>query len=145
MTGQADAIVLAARGWLGTPYVHQASVKGVGCDCLGLVRGVWREVRGEEPEAVPPYAAGWAEAGGIESLASAARRHLREVPAADRQAGDVVLFRWRGGYPAKHAGILSAPRQMIHAQDGACVAEVPLNGWWLRHLAHVFRFPGVEA
>ena len=28
--------------WIGTPYRHQASLKGVGCDCLGLVRGVWR-------------------------------------------------------------------------------------------------------
>ena len=43
-------VVLAARAWIGTPYLHQASVKGAGCDCLGLLRGVWRELRGEEPE-----------------------------------------------------------------------------------------------
>jgi NlpC/P60 family putative phage cell wall peptidase len=40
-------VVAAARDWLGTPYHDQASVKGVGCDCLGLVRGVWREVVGD--------------------------------------------------------------------------------------------------
>ncbi len=51
------AVVAAARNWLGTPYRHQASVKGVGADCLGLVRGVWREVAGEEPETVPAYSA----------------------------------------------------------------------------------------
>ena len=45
-------IVRAARGWLGTPYHDQASVKGVGCDCLGLIRGVWREVVGPEPKPV---------------------------------------------------------------------------------------------
>ena len=39
---------MAARAWLGTPYRHQASVKGVGADCLGLVRGLWREVAGAE-------------------------------------------------------------------------------------------------
>ena len=44
-------IVRAARSWIGTPYRHQASLKGVGCDCLGLLRGVWREVVGAEPEA----------------------------------------------------------------------------------------------
>jgi len=43
-----------ARSWIGTPYVHQASVKGVGCDCLGLLRGVWRELVGAEPEKMPP-------------------------------------------------------------------------------------------
>ena len=49
-----DEIVEAARAWLGTPYHHQASLRGVGCDCLGLVRGVWRELYGPEPEAAPP-------------------------------------------------------------------------------------------
>jgi cell wall-associated NlpC family hydrolase len=27
-----DVIVAQARSWLGTPYRHQASLKGVGCD-----------------------------------------------------------------------------------------------------------------
>lgn len=48
-------VVIAARRWIGTPYVHQAALRGAGADCLGLVRGVWREVLGEEPEPVPPY------------------------------------------------------------------------------------------
>ncbi len=52
-----DEIVAAARGWIGTPYRHQGQVKGVGCDCLGLVRGVWRDLYGAEPEAPPPYRA----------------------------------------------------------------------------------------
>ena len=46
--------VAAARLWTGTPYHHQASLRGVGCDCLGLVRGVWRDLYGAEPETVPP-------------------------------------------------------------------------------------------
>ena len=49
------AIVAAARAWIGTPYQHQASLIHVGCDCLGLVRGVRREVNGPEPEEAPPY------------------------------------------------------------------------------------------
>ncbi len=61
-------VAVAARAWLGTPYRHQASVKGVGADCLGLVRGLWREVVGAEPEGVPPYSPDWAEAGGREIL-----------------------------------------------------------------------------
>ncbi len=63
MTARSD-IVTAARGWIGTPYRHQASVKGAGCDCLGLLRGVWREVVGPEPQTPPAYTAGWAEAPG---------------------------------------------------------------------------------
>lgn len=70
-------VVAAARGWIGTPYVHQASAKGAGTDCLGLLRGVWREVQGAEPETVPAYTRDWSEPSGEEALWAAARRHLR--------------------------------------------------------------------
>jgi len=137
-------IVAAARGWIGTPYLHQASLKGHGTDCLGLVRGVWREVMGDEPEAAPPYAPGWAEMGGGEAMAEAARRHLIEVPLDRYRAGDVLLFRWRKHLPAKHAGIAVSAGAMVHAQEQAAVTEIALSAWWLRHLAFVFRFPGVR-
>ena len=133
-------VVAFARSWIGTPYCHQASLKGVGCDCLGLVRGVWRETLGAEPEGVPAYTPDWAEAGRAETLLTAARRHLREVDEA--APGDVLLFRWRAHLPAKHAGILSKPGFMIHAQEGALVCEVALSPWWRRRVAGVFRFPG---
>ena len=54
-----DRVIAAARVWLGTPYHDQASLKGVGCDCLGLARGVWREVVGSEPFPIPPYSRDW--------------------------------------------------------------------------------------
>jgi NlpC/P60 family putative phage cell wall peptidase len=137
-------IVAEARSWIGTPYRHQASLKGVGCDCLGLVRGVWRELIGTEPERAPPYAPDWAEASGDESLAAAAARHLAAVPLDQFTPGDVLLFRWRNHLPAKHAAIVTSPETMVHAHDGAAVAEVALAPWWRRRLAYAFRFPGIE-
>jgi NlpC/P60 family putative phage cell wall peptidase len=138
-----DALVQAARGWIGTPYRHQASLKHVGCDCLGLLRGVWRDVFGDEPEAPPAYDAGWLGAGGEEPLAEAAARHLVAVAPGAMTPGDVLLFRMRAHWPARHCAILTTPTAMIHAHDGASVAEVALSGWWRRHVAMVFRFPGV--
>jgi NlpC/P60 family putative phage cell wall peptidase len=137
------AIVAEVRSWIGTPYRHQASLKGVGCDCLGLVRGVWRAVVGEEPERMPPYAPDWAEASGKEALVEAATRHLTEVERSAFAAGDVLLFRWRAELPAKHAAIATAHDRMVHAHDGAAVAEVAIAPWWRRRLAYAFRFPGV--
>ena len=142
MLTEAD-IVRAARGWIGTPYCHQASLKGVGTDCLGLVRGVWREVMGPEPEAPPAYAPGWAEEGAGEALASAARRHMDEIPYTEFRTGDVLLFRWRPHLLAKHAGIAVSSTRMVHAQEQAAVTEIALSPWWLRHVSHAFRFPGV--
>lgn len=139
MSAPAQAVVAAARGWIGTPYLHQASLKGVGCDCLGLLRGVWREVVGPEPERPGPYTPDWAEAGGNEALIAAASRHL--VVADEIAPGCVLMFRWREGLPAKHCAIATSARGMIHAHDGACVAEIALTGWWRRRIAGVFMFP----
>ena len=106
------SLVAEARDWIGTPYRHQASVKGVGCDCLGLVRGVWRACIGDEPEKPSPYAPDWAEARGEETLARAAFRHLVPVARDDIGAGDVLLFRWRAGFIAKHVAIAASAMRM---------------------------------
>ena len=140
MTPTRAAVIAEARAWIGTPYRHQASLKNVGCDCLGLVRGVWREVLGAEPELPPAYSADWAEAGGKESLAEAAARHLVPIALDAAAPGDILLFRWRTNLPAKHAAILVANDRIVHAHDGAAVAEVYFAPWWRRRLAFVFAF-----
>ena len=144
MTPTREQIVAEARAWIGTPYRHQASLKGVGCDCLGLVRGVWRALLGSEPERAPPYSPDWAEALQRETLAQAAARHLTSVATEEILPGDVLLFRWRAHLPAKHMAIVSSPDTMIHAHDGAAVTEVALAPWWRRRLAYAFRFPGLS-
>ncbi len=137
-----DDIVAAARGWLGTPYHHQAAVKGVGCDCLGLVRGVYEELVGRPAETPPPYSRDWAEASATETMLDGARRHLAAIDPREARAGDIVIFRIRSGAMAKHAAILSGDDRMIHAVEGAPVCEVHLNAWWRRRIAAAFRFPG---
>ena len=134
-------IVAAARGWIGTPYRHQGALKGVGCDCLGLLVGVWRELTGEAVGPLPSYTPDWAEALGEDPLAEGLRARMVEIPPGEARDGDVVLFRWRAHLPAKHAGILSGPDTMIHAQEGAAVAEVPLSQWWKRRAVFAFGFP----
>ncbi len=136
-----ELIIAEARSWIGTPYRHQASLKGVGCDCLGLVRGVWRAVVGPEPEPLAPYTPDWAEAGGVETLREAARRHLVAIDPGLFAPGDVLLFRLRAHLPAKHCAIAASGDAMIHAHDGASVCEVSIAPWWRRHLAYAFRFP----
>ncbi|WP_342358524.1 NlpC/P60 family protein [Terrarubrum flagellatum] len=143
MTELSRAVLVAeARRWIGTPYAHQASLIHVGCDCLGLVRGVWRGVIGAEPEAMTPYAPAWSLSSSRETLLDAARRHLVEIASRYAREGDVLLFRWRDGLPAAHAAILAASQSFIHAHDGAAVAEVHFSQWWRRHLVAAFSFPG---
>ncbi|MGD2133232.1 MAG: NlpC/P60 family protein [Maricaulaceae bacterium] len=140
-----------ARSWLGTPYRHQASRKGAGADCLGLIRGVWRELYGAEPEIVPPYTPDWAEQGEAESLRDAAARRLRSIAPEMAQPGDLLLFRIVDRAPAKHAAIITEPAsqgsaagRIIHAYWGRAVTETSLTPWWLRRCAYAFAFPGVD-
>lgn len=150
-----ERAVQIARSWIGTPYVHQASVKGAGCDCLGLLRGVVRELRGAEPEAVPPYSPDWAEATGAETLYSALLRHLAEIDPAALAPGDVALFRMAPRGPAKHCGIIGCatasllergrpskdfpPLTLIHSRQNKRVSEEVFTPFWRRKCAFAFR------
>lgn len=144
MTPLQARIVTEARGWIGTPYVHQASSKGAGTDCLGLLRGVWRAVKGPEPEAVPAYTADWSEPAREEVLYRAALRWLRPKPLSQAAPGDVLLFRMRDGSVAKHLGIMGTigpDQSFIHAYTGHGVIESPLSEPWLRRVVARFEFP----
>lgn len=141
-TDDRSRIVTIARSWIGTPYVHQASIKGAGCDCLGLLRGVWRELRGAEPEDTPPYAPDWSEVSGEETLYMALSRHIAEVEKSSLQTGDVALFRMTRHGPAKHCGIVAercGRRSLIHARQNKRVSEEALSTFWLGKLAFAFR------
>jgi NlpC/P60 family putative phage cell wall peptidase len=169
MSVNADVLAIA-RTWIGTPYRHQGAVKGVGCDCLGLIRGIWRELYGTEPEAVPAYAPDWAERAGEERLLKAAERHFDPVPSHTRsRAGDLVLFRFRPHLAAKHAGVLAclpgeengggdapdallkdaagvkrhaqSPDAFIHAYEQSAVTISALVPGWRRKIAGIYRFP----
>lgn len=147
-------VIDAARSWIGTPYVHQASAKRAGCDCLGLIRGLWRELYGAEPEAPPAYTPDWNERhwkkNGGEALLDAARRNMIARPQIQYkeglsfEPGDVLIFRVAHDGPAKHCGVATSPTQFIHAYAGRAVVESSLNRWWRERLAGVFIFPGAE-
>jgi len=135
------AIVTEARAWLGTPYLHQASDRLAGCDCIGLVRGVWRALCGPEPEMILAYSPDWSEARGLESVLDAASNHLQTVSYGNAQPGDVLVFRWRPHLPAKHCGILVTPTRIVHAYQAAGkVAESDVSHWRKR-IAGVFAVP----
>ncbi|MBB5516543.1 NlpC/P60 family putative phage cell wall peptidase [Rubricella aquisinus] len=136
-------IIRSARRWIGTPYVHQASCRGAGADCLGLIRGIWREVIGAEPEPLPAYTADWSEVDRKERLLRAAMAHFQPIDGQPHNA-DVLVFRMRDKGVAKHMGLFvqeGGSERLIHAYSGHGVVEVPLGAAWRRRIAGVFRFP----
>lgn len=135
-------VVSLARGWLGTPYLHQASLKGRGADCLGLVRGVWRELYGAEPFSIPPYGRDWDEISSRERLWRALERWM--APGNGRAEGEVLLFRMAEDAPAKHLAIVAERDErptIIHAYSGRSVLESPFVEGWRRRVVAAFQFP----
>lgn len=127
--------VAAARGWIGTPFVHQASSRGAGTDCLGLIRGLWRESLGAEPAPVPPYLPGEGD------LLPALRACLPPGTGVPGAAGEILLFAIRPGRPALHLGIVSEPGvRFIHAWSGIGVVETRLSPPWARRVVASFGF-----
>jgi NlpC/P60 family putative phage cell wall peptidase len=134
-------VIEVARAWLGTPYHDQASVKGVGCDCAGLARGIWRELVGEEPAILPPYSRDWGEVGARETFADFVRPFLIEIDPAKAGLGSLLLFRMRREGPAKHCGVLVEDGLFIHALERRGVTLFPYDTAWARRTAFAFLFP----
>lgn len=144
MTALEARIVFEARSWIGTPYLHQASARGAGTDCLGLLLGIWREINGPEPEVVPPYTEDWAEPGQQEVLQTAAQRWLVHKPLSVEAPGDVLLFRMKEGSIAKHLGVaaeIGPEGSFVHAYTGHGVIESPLSVPWARRIVGRYAFP----
>lgn len=135
-----------ARLWIGTPYRDQHSTRGAGCDCLGLLRGVYRSVVGAEPETPPPYGPSWGEVGDREPMLEAADRHLirvqRPIAPGDLSSGDVLVFRMRRGRVAKHCAIVTGVGLMTHAcASSDRVAEHIITPYWFTKIAGVYQWP----
>ncbi|MFN4098865.1 MAG: NlpC/P60 family protein [Pararhodobacter sp.] len=141
MHADPDRVIAVARSWRGTPYHNQTSLMGVGCDCLGFARGVWREIVGPEPVPIPPYSRDWGETGLREVLADSARRMMPEVSPSHAGPGALVLFRMTPRAMAKHVGILTDPGSFIHSYERLGVIEEALTPSWRRRIAFAFWFP----
>lgn len=148
MNATPDDIIRAARGWLGTRFHHQGRVKGVGCDCLGLIVGVARELEltDEKGFLLADYdQPNYSPLPDGRGLKSAVSLHLRELSSiGEALPGDIPLFRFQ--HDPQHVGILSQLADgalgLIHCYSNTgMVVEHRLNDTWRRMIVAVYRFP----
>lgn len=140
-------MVAAARGWVGTPFRHQAATKGAGCDCVGLIRGV-----AEELGISPLGADEWCRIGGYgrlprpDRMGALIERWL--VPADTPLPGDIAWMAWRQGRPMHMAFLaeIGGRRTIIHAWAGVeRVTEHGLSGEWPGRVHSWWRLPALVA
>lgn len=136
------AIVAEALRWKGTPFHHQAHLRGVGCDCAGLVAGVAMAVGIVPPDwwdrEFAPHA-GYSRQPGGGLLHRLLEIFMRPLPIPAAGPGDVLALRY--GRQPQHLAIV-VPGGILHAlQTG--VVEHRLDDRWRRRIVSAWRYPGV--
>lgn len=136
------ALIAEARTWLGTPWHHQAAVKGAGCDCIGFVRGAAEPFIGAIDQPMD-YAATWPLYRAEERLREAMAEHATEIAIEEARPGDILLFSVGKG-PAHHCGYLGDGNTLLHCyQEAGRVVEQPLALFWIEKARAAFRLPGI--
>lgn len=136
------ALIAEARTWIGTPWHHQAAVKGAGCDCIGFVRGAAEPFIGVITQPMN-YAATWPLYRAEERLRDEMAAHATEIDIADALPGDILLFGVGKG-PAHHCGFLSEANRLLHCyREAGAVVEQALTGFWIEKTRAAFRLPGI--
>lgn len=143
-----ESIVLEARRWKDTPYHHQAALIGVGCDCVGLIRGV-----GFACDVLPRRDAEWklfnayGRRPNPRRMLEGMRTFLVELNKGEQQLGDIAWIEWREDLPMHLAILASNPRgqTLIHSySDVGRVVEHGLSQQWLDRIVSWWRYPGAD-
>ena len=129
-------IVAEAREWLGTPFIWQASLKGVGCDCKGLVVGVARELGRPEAASLHARMADYSTNVPAHTLRAGLAANLDRV--SEPEPGDVLLMRIAG--KPQHLGIFAGdsvihtygkgPKRVIAHSTPVALRAFPLDSIW---------------
>jgi NlpC/P60 family putative phage cell wall peptidase len=136
----ASDVVLAARGWLGTPYQHQARLRGVAVDCIGLVLGV-----GAEVGAWPPSFnyTGYARLPHKGLLLAESRKYFLEIPLEAISPGCILVMAWKEFREPHHVAIFAGETVIHAASNFRKVVEHRFDEAFRRRTQFAFRFPGV--
>jgi cell wall-associated NlpC family hydrolase len=115
-----DRIAEEALSWRDTPFTWGQSQKGVGCDCKGLLAGVFRELGLPEADsyyaAFSSYRVDRPVPAGL--LLQGFEKLFDRVDAAAAAAGDILLLKFAGA-PA-HMAIHVGNGRAVHAYHGHC-------------------------
>jgi len=140
-----DLIVSCARSLVGTPFQHQASLRGQGADCLGVIRAVWKDCYGYEASPKLTYSEGWSVGRRDDLLLTALDQYLHRVALDFEQSGDVLVFKLGAKNVAKHlaigVGAVGGVPTMVHSVSSVGVVESPISDVWMRRCIAQFQFP----
>jgi NlpC/P60 family putative phage cell wall peptidase len=144
-----EAVIAEARTWVGTPFRHQARLKYVGCDCIGLVWGVGEAcgVLEVDPVRVKRYL-GYGRTPNPARMREALETFFVPLPAGPVFPSDIAWLEWREDLPM-HLAVLTERRaggtcNIIHSlRDVGKVCEHGFTDEWRARVNSWWRYPGL--
>jgi len=141
-------ILAEAAEWKGTAYRHQASLKGVGADCVGLIKGVGSAlgILVIDPAAWVRYAR-YSRTPNPNIMGQGMTQFLVAVEDGNQLPGDIAWIQWREDIPM-HLAILAhdhagRPTLIHSASDFGRVVEHGFSQDWRDRVHSWWRYPGV--
>lgn len=136
-----EALLRAAKAWVGTPWCDNSGVRGRGACCHKLAAAIYSDagwLHLNPPDGVAT-AARWANRSPIlDWLRDDGFEYFEELqPTQDLRPGDLMLI--KVGHVAHHLALLLPGNQAVHVTHQHGVQIVPILPVWRRLLAHVFR------
>lgn len=147
MTTRLDVVREAAEH-IGTRWQHQATLKGVACDCRGLVVSVACKLKlpYSDEAARDPALRNYGRDPNPKVLIASCEKYMdRVLPKTAMRLGDVLVMSYETDEP-RHFAVLSrrAPDYIIHAYaQRREVVENILDARWRNRIVAVFSYRGV--
>lgn len=136
-------IIDEARTWIGTPFHHQAAIKNIGCDCIGLMRGVYEQLFPGILENDPNYRKPTYSKQPFNSMFPKSLEDTGYVTIIEKglKSGYLLLFAYRK--EPQHIGIFTEKGTIIHAGNPK-VVEHRLDDKWRKRIRVIYSINGVE-
>ena len=134
-------LVTEARTWVGTPFRHQGRVKGVGCDCAGLIVGLAKHFQLSTFDVL-----GYNRHPTGRVLVDICDAEMERIAIDEMAPGDVALLRFERDpqHLALIGNYLHGGLSLIHSYvQGGGVVEHRLDSVWARRIVAAYRIPGV--
>ena len=134
--------VTEARTWLDTPFKHQGCLKGVACDCIGLVRGVGVALGlvdyDEDSDKAKPFL-NYRLMPDSKKMREGLGVFLVPISVTESTVADILFLAWTK--EPQHVALIS-DRGIIHSYSAVGkVVEHALDEQWQRRVTAAYRYP----
>lgn len=123
-----ENIQKSAYNWLGTPFLANANVFQSGCDCAGLIVGIYGEFIDFHIERKG------------KTIFSALSSIARQIEIEVANIGDVLVFKNRASDSDQHCAILADNSRIIHSHWSRGVVENSYGQWFRARTIAAFSF-----